>query len=111
MPDSVRSAGPWTDSRYLGTALTFPRSRSAGAPRTSEPVHLLRPVEHGREPAGPVPRRRVVGHVDDGEAAEVLLGLDVRAVGEDGLAVDQLDTAHRGGPVERAIGEDQDTLG
>src|SRR5438034_757674 len=88
----------------------FPGAVTPGLPGTSEPVYLLRPVEHGREPAGPVPRRLIVGHVHDGEAAEVLLGLDVRAVGEDGLAVNRLDTAHRGGPVETTVGEDQDTF-
>jgi hypothetical protein len=46
-----------------------------GLPGTSEPVHLLRPVERGREPTGPVSRCLVVGHVHDSEAAEVLLGL------------------------------------
>src|SRR6266498_3230246 len=97
--------GTWAPSSFLPGAVT------PGLPGTSEPVHLLRPVEHGREPAGPVSRRRVVGHVHDGEAAEVLLGLDVRAVGEDGLAVDRLDTAHRGGPVEPAVGEDQNIFG
>src|SRR5205823_12611551 len=77
----------------------FPGAVAPGLPETSEPVYLLRPVEHGCQPAGPVPRRRVVGHVHDGEAAEVLLGLDVGAVGEDGFAVNRLDTAHRGGSI------------
>src|SRR6266511_2655809 len=114
------TVGPVTALAALGRIPRFdtlapssflPGAVTPGLPGTSEPVHLLRPVEHGREPAGPVSRRRVVGHVHDGEAAEVLLGLDVRAVGEDGLAVDRLDTAHRGGPVEPAVGEDQNIFG
>jgi hypothetical protein len=32
--------------------------------------------------SGPQPRRLIVGHIHDGEAPEVLLGLDERTVGE-----------------------------
>lgn len=51
-----------------------------------ELAHLLRPADRDGAPAGPVPRLGIVGHVDDREAAEVLLGLDVQPIGEDGRA-------------------------
>src|SRR6476619_971162 len=58
-----------------------------------EAVHLLRPADRDRDPAGPVPGRLLVGHIDDREAAEVLLGLDVRPVGEDGRAAAAVDAS------------------
>jgi len=45
-----------------------------------EAVHLLRPADGDRDPARPVPCRGIVGHVDDRETAQVLLGLDVGPV-------------------------------
>jgi len=36
-------------------------------------VHLLRPADHDGDPAGPIPRLGIVGHIDDRETAEVLL--------------------------------------
>jgi hypothetical protein len=47
-----------------------------------EAVYLLRPADRDRDPAGPIPCRGIVGHIDDRETAEVLLGLDERSVGE-----------------------------
>src|SRR4051794_12110582 len=79
------------------------RSRNRPSPRTRRDDQHRRGLaaiadvlaDHRVQPADP--RGLVVGHVHDGEAAEVLLGLDVRRVGEDGVAADRLDTAHRGG--------------
>jgi hypothetical protein len=72
-------------------------------------VHLLRPADRDRDPAGPVPRLGIVGHIDDREAAEVLLGLDERPVGEDGRAAARVDAAHGGRRVQTAVAEDEDT--
>ena len=47
-----------------------------------EAVHLLRPADRDRDPAGPIPCLGIVGHIDDCETAEVLLSLDKRPVGE-----------------------------
>jgi hypothetical protein len=60
-------------------------------------VHLLRPADRDRDPAGPVARLGIAGHIDDRETAEVLLGLDERPVGEDGRAAARADAAN-GGP-------------
>src|SRR5262245_559319 len=75
MPADVRrnfKLPPWLDggSRVLGEGCE------------SETVHLLRPAAGHCDLSRPQPRRLLVGHVDDGEAAEVLLALDVRAVRE-----------------------------
>jgi hypothetical protein len=51
-----------------------------------EAVQLLRPADRDRDPAGPIPRLGIAGHIDNRETAEVLLGLDERPVGEEGLA-------------------------
>jgi len=72
----TRAPGP------LLAVLACDGQRSAAAVR--EAVHLLRPADRDRDPAGPVPRRGIVGHIDDREAAEVLLALDERPVGEQG---------------------------
>ena len=74
-----------------------------------EAVHLLRPADRDGDPAGPVPRLGIVGHVDDREAAEVLLGLDERPIGEDGRAAARVDAAHDGRRVQAAVAEDEDT--
>ncbi len=42
----------------------------------SEASHLLRPTASHRDLSRPQPRRLLVDHIHDGEAAEVLLGLD-----------------------------------
>jgi hypothetical protein len=49
-------------------------------------------------------------NVHDGEAAEVLLGLDVGAVGEQGRAARRIDAEH-GGFVVQASGEDENSGG
>jgi hypothetical protein len=38
-------------------------------------VHFLRPADRDRDPAGPIPCLGVVGHINDGKAAELLPGL------------------------------------
>ena len=72
-----------------------------------EASHLLRPTAGHRDLSRPQPRRLLVGHIHDGEAAEVLLGLDVRTVGEQRRAARRIDTEH-GGSVVQAAGEDED---
>jgi hypothetical protein len=52
----------------------------------------------------------LVGHFHEGETAEVLLCLDVGAVGEQGRAARRLDAEH-GGLVIPAAGEDEDPGG
>src|SRR5262252_6368254 len=74
-----------------------------------EAVHLLRPADRDRDPAGPVSRLGIVGHIDDGEPAEVLLGLDVRPDSEYGRAAARVDAAHGGRRVQTAVAEDEDT--
>src|SRR6266571_74482 len=74
-----------------------------------EAVHLLRPADRDRDPAGPVPRLGIAGHIDDRETAEVLLGLDERPVGEEGRAAARVDAAHDGRRVQTAVAEDEDT--
>jgi hypothetical protein len=76
-----------------------------------EAVHLLRPADRDRDPAGPVPRPGIVRHINYGETAEVLLGLDERPVGEQGRAAARIDTAHDGRCVQAAVTEDEDTRG
>src|SRR6478735_2915504 len=79
--------------------------------RTGEAVHLLWPVERNGEPPCPVPRCLVVRHADDGEAPQVLLGLGIRAVDEQRLAIFRLDAAHHGRCVDAAVAEHEDTGG
>jgi hypothetical protein len=38
-------------------------------------VHFLRPADRDRDPVGPILCLGVVGHINDGKTAEVLLGL------------------------------------
>src|SRR6516164_6969357 len=76
-----------------------------------ETVHLLRPADGDRDPAGPMPCLGIVGHIDDGETAEVLLGLDEGAVGEYGRAAARVDAAHDRRRVQTAVAEDEDTGG
>src|SRR5580658_1995863 len=71
-----------------------------------EASHLLRPAAGHRDLSGPQPRRLLVGHIHDGEAAEVLLGLDERTVGEQRRAARRIDTEHRGCIIQ-AAGEDE----
>jgi hypothetical protein len=59
-----------------------------------EAVHLLRPADRDRDPSGPVPCLGVVGHIDDRETTEVLLGLDERPVGEYGRTAVRVDAAN-----------------
>ena len=73
-----------------------------------EAVHLLRPADRDRDPAGPVARLGVAWHIDDRETAEMLLGLGERPVGEDGRAATRVDAAHGGRRVEAAVAEDED---
>ena len=56
--------------------------------RDPEASHLLRPTAGHRDLSRPQPRRLLVGHIHDGEATEVLLGLDERTVGEQRRALD-----------------------
>src|SRR6266571_5575445 len=74
-----------------------------------EAVYLLRPADRDRDPAGPIPRLGIAGHIDDRETAEVLLGLDERPVGEEGRAAARVDAAHDGRRVQTAVAEDEDT--
>jgi len=53
-----------------------------------EASHLLRPSAGHRDPSGPQPRGFLVGHVQDGEAADVLFGFDERSVGEQRVPLD-----------------------
>jgi hypothetical protein len=53
-----------------------------------EASHLLRPTAGHRDLSRPQPRRLLVGHIHDGEAAEVLLRLDERTVGDSGVPLD-----------------------
>ena len=76
-----------------------------------EAVHLLRPADRDRDPAGPVPRLGIAGYIDDRETAEVLLGLGKRPVGEDGRAAARVDAAHGGRRVQASVAEDEDTGG
>jgi len=61
------------DPRYLSAAQRYAMWES---------VYLLWPTDRDRDPASPVPCCGIVSHIDDGEAAEMLLGLDERSVGE-----------------------------
>src|SRR5215469_11929303 len=74
-----------------------------------EAVHLLGPADRDRDPAGPIPCRVVVGHIDDRETAKVLLGLGERPVGEYRRAACRVDAAHGGRRVQTAIAEDENT--
>jgi hypothetical protein len=90
----------------FGGAATLLRSLREfhGDPETS---HLLRPTAGHRDLSGPQPRLLLVGHIHDGEAAEKLLGLDERTVGEQRRPARRIDAEHRGGIVQ-ATGEDED---
>ena len=98
------------DHRAVGSALERrPVGQSpVAASRRGKAVHLLRPVECDGEPPGPIPGGLVIGHVHHGEAAEVLLGLGVRTVGEERLALPGLDAAHDGRGVEGPVAENED---
>ena len=71
-----------------------------------ETSHLLRPTAGHRDLSRPQPRRILVVHRHDGEAAEVFLGLDVRTVGEQRRAARRIDVEHRGIRVQ-AVGVDE----
>ena len=62
--------------------LAAPDLRRVGAP------HLVRPTAGGCGLSGPHSSRLLVGHIDDREASEVLFGLGVWAIGEDGTPLD-----------------------
>src|SRR5215467_12014656 len=92
-----------------------PRSRQGIRLRISaqryamrEAVQLLRPADRDRDPAGPIPCLGIVGHIDDRETAQVLLGLDERAVTEDRRAAARVHAAHNGRRVKTAVAEDED---
>ncbi len=92
--------------------VAFPRRTRRLLPlAVREAVHLLRPADRDGDPAGPVARVLVGGDLDDRQAAEVLLGLDERPVGEDGRLVLRDDAADRGRGVQAAVGEDEDSRG
>src|SRR4051812_27075550 len=55
---------------------------SVRRPLRLEAADLLRPAARLRDPAGPRACGVLVGHVDDRQPAEVLLGLDERSVRE-----------------------------
>src|SRR6185369_5329055 len=78
--------------------------------RVPEPSNLLWPPTRHRDLRRPQARSLLVGHVDDGEAAELLLGFGVRTIGDQGSVARRIDTEHRGLVVEPA-GEDQDSSG
>lgn len=74
----VATPGPSSSARY-GTrpAMLMTRARSLlKVPGVAELSYLLRPAAGHRDLARPQSPRLLVGHVHDGEAAEVLLGLD-----------------------------------
>jgi hypothetical protein len=71
-------------------------------PRDLEASHLLRPAARHRDLSGPQPRGILVGHIHDGEAAEVFLGLDERTVGEQRRAAGRINSEHRGRIVQAA---------
>jgi hypothetical protein len=60
----------------------------------AETAYLLRPAAGHRDPSGPQPGSLLVGHVDDGEAAEMLLGLDVWTVCEQRYAALSVEADH-----------------
>src|ERR1700733_1534956 len=68
-------------------------------PGDLETSHLLRPTAGHRDLSRPHPRRLFVGHIHDGEAAEVPLRLGERAVGEQWCATRRITTEHRGSGV------------
>ena len=72
-------------------------------------VRFLRPDDRDRDPAGPIPCPGIVGHINDRETAEMLLGLDERPVGEYRRAAGRVDAAQGGRRVEAAVAEDEDT--
>lgn len=69
-----------------------------------ETSDLLRPTA-GHRGLGQ-PRRTFVSHVHDGEAAEVLRGLDIRPSENSGVPVVASTVKHRGGDVQ-ASGEEE----
>src|SRR5579863_393613 len=69
---------------------------------------LLRPAAGHRDLPRPQPGRFLVGYVNDAEAAEVLLGLGERAVGEQRRAARRIDAEHRAILDVDAAGEDED---
>jgi NAD(P)-dependent dehydrogenase (short-subunit alcohol dehydrogenase family) len=105
--DLAVHGGGEVPARYLAANAELAGPGSALIARVREAVHLLRPADRDRDPPGPVPRLGVAGHVDDREAAEVLLGLGERPVGEDGRAAARVDAAHDGRRVQAAVAEDE----
>ena len=92
----------------------FPRRQRPGfimpgrpwsvGPRPELP-HLVGPTAAHGDPGRPHLRRLVVGHVDDGETAEELLGLDVGTVADHDLLAGRIDAVD--GPVLlESAGED-----
>ena len=126
---TCRRSSSWTrSSRPTPSSSTTPRPRtstpsrarthcaalvSAGPSRQAmrEAVHLLWPADRDRDPAGPVPRVGIVGHIDDRETTEVFLGLGERPVGEDGRTAARVDAEQGGRRVQPAVAEDEDTGG
>ena len=80
----------------------------AGAPRAMRKQCPSCGGHRDRDPARPVPRLGIVWHVDDREAAKVLLGLGERPVSEDGRAAARVDAADSGRRVQAAVAEDED---
>jgi len=72
-----------------------------------EAPNLLWPTACHRDLSRPQTCRLLVGHVHDGEAAEVFLGLDIRAVREQWRAARRIDAEHRRRVVQTA-GEHED---
>src|SRR4029450_302869 len=88
-----------TRTRSRGSQLERPPTPSGSLCKVHgdpEASHLLRPTAGHRDLSRPQPRSLLVGHTHDGEAAEVLLGLDVRTVGEQRRAAGRIDTEHGG---------------
>src|SRR6476620_1207609 len=92
----------WTWIRMIASLLVLP-----GVGRVPEPSNLLRPPARHRDLSCPQTRSLLVGHVDDGEAAELLLGLGVRTIGDQLGAARRIDTEHRG-TVVQSTEEDED---
>src|SRR5262245_13101335 len=95
---STRTRSSASRQERLPTPLRNLR-RLRGDPETS---HLLRPTAGHRDPSRPYPSGLSIAHIHPAEAAEVLLGLDERTVGEQWRATRRIDTEHRGSVVQAA---------
>src|SRR3954463_15757373 len=77
-----------------------PRLAFGGLPWDLKAAHLVRPQAGRCNLCGPHASRLLVGHVLDRESSEVLLGLDVGAIGKDWTAVGGVHAEYRRGVVQ-----------